>query len=109
MKKLTYTPDANSLGYIENAPDYINSVALAVGVAKSFTKPVGARFVRLSAGALFYYNPNGAATTGTVDVTAGTGSVSVPATVQPLFCVDDIAAISVIASAACVVSAEFWG
>jgi hypothetical protein len=109
MKKLIYTADANSLCYTENVPDYINSVALVANVAKSFAKPVGARFVRLSAGALFYYNPNGVATTGTIDVTTGIGSVSVPATVQPFFCVEDIASISVIATATCVVSAEFWG
>ena len=108
MKKLTFWPDANSLAYMENPTDDVWSVALAAGVAKTFTIPAGARFVRLSAGALFYYNVNTAATVGATDVSTGLASISVPATVQPFFCVDGITSISVIAPANCSVSAEYW-
>ena len=68
----------------------------------------GARFVRLSAGALFYYAEDRAAVISAADITNGTASVSVPATVQPFFCVDDVGYISVIAPQDCVVSAEWW-
>jgi hypothetical protein len=109
MKKLTYTTDQNSLSYIENASDYVDCRALAAGVAESFAKPVGARFCRLSAGQLFYYTTSGAAAAvAGADVTNGTGSITVPSSAQPMFAVEDVASVSVIAPAAGVVSAEWW-
>lgn len=108
MKKLTYFPDANCLSYVENASDKIDSMPLVANTAKTFAKPAGARFVRLSCSQLFYYSTNGTAAIAAAD-TPTTGSVSVAATVRPCFCVDDVASISVIAPAAAVVSAEWWG
>lgn len=84
------------------------SAAKATGTA-AVTQVLGARFCRLSAGALFYYSVAGTATVAAADISNGTGSISVPSTVQPLFSVDDVASISVIAPAVCVVSAEWWG
>lgn len=114
MKRLTFAPDANSMDSIESAADYVESKTLATGVAKTFTVPLSGdpnhptKFVRLSGGALFYYRINAAAAIAGGDVTDGTGSISVPATVQPWFHVDDIVTISVIAPAGMVVSAEYW-
>lgn len=106
-KKMTYWPDANCMGFIESPSDYVDTLLLSSGAAKTFTKPSGARFCRLSAGALFYYRIDGVATQG-ADLTNGTGAISVPSTVQPTFCVDGVTNISVIAPAACTVSAEWW-
>lgn len=107
-QKMTLVPEANSLGYYEMPSDYVDSRTLAPGVAKSFAKPADARFVRLSAGALFYYRVGGTASAAAADVSNGTGSISVPSTVQPTFCVDGLTSISVVAPANCVVSAEWW-
>lgn len=109
MKKLAYFFDDNSVQGIELASNYVDNKVLAAGVAKSFTKPANARFCRLSAGQLFYFSVNGTAAIAGADVTNGSGSISVPATVQPMFAVSDVTAISVIAPAGCVVSAEWWG
>jgi len=68
----------------------------------------GARFVRLSAGQLFYYAVGINATIAAVDNAGGTGSVSVPATVQPFMNLDGYSTVSVIAPSIGVVSAEFW-
>jgi hypothetical protein len=106
-KKMTYWPDANCMGFVESPSDYVDTVQLSSGVFKTFVKPSGARFVRLSAGALFYYRIDGAASQG-ADKTDGSGSISVPSTVQPMFCVDGTSSISVIAPSACTVSAEWW-
>lgn len=107
-KKLSYVPEANSLAYIESPSDYVDSLSLAGNAAKVFTVPSGARFVRLSAGALFYYRVGAGAAIAPADVIGGGGSISVPSTVQPMFCVDNIATLGVIAPANCVVSAEWW-
>lgn len=106
-KKLCFTPDANSLAYIEAPSDYVDTLALVSNAARSFVKPQGARFVRLSAGALFYYRVDGTAAQG-ADALGGAGSISVPSTVQPMFCVDAVTSIGVIAPANCTVSAEWW-
>lgn len=74
----------------------------------AYSAKEGARFCRLSTGALFYYSVGGTATVAGSDITNGAGSISVPATVQPMFNVDDVTTISVIAPAICVVSAEWW-
>jgi hypothetical protein len=108
MKKLIYSLDQNSLSVCENGSDYVDVLALAANVAKTFTKPVGARFCRLSAGTLFYYRINGVATVTAIDIVNGAGSISVPATVQPMFCVDDITIVSVISTGSAVISAEWW-
>jgi hypothetical protein len=108
MKKLTYWPDQNSLAYLEVVSDYVDSKTVAPGVAKTFAKPATARFVRLSAGQLFYYRVGGVAVSSPTDVNDGTGSISVPATVQPFFSVDDLANISVVSPSAGVISAEWW-
>lgn len=109
MKKLMYFLDANCLNAAEIASDYVDSRTLVANTAKQFAKPNGARFCRLSAGALFYYRIDATATVAGADISNGTGSISVPSTVQPMFSVDDVATISVIAPAGCVVSAEWWG
>ena len=110
MKKLAFTPDANSVGHIENASDYVDSVVLAASVAKSFAKPTGARFVRLSSSVQFEYSTSGAAAVIAVaDITNGSSSVSSPVNVRPFFCIDDVISVSVVAASACVVTAEFWG
>lgn len=109
MKKLMYFSDANCLNSAEIASDYVDSRTLAANVAKQFARPLGARFCRLSGGALFYYRIDATASVAAADISNGTGSISVPPTVQPMFSVDDVTSISVIAPAACVVSAEWWG
>lgn len=68
----------------------------------------GARFCRLSAGALFYFSTTNTATIAGSSNSLGTASISVPATVQPWFSVEDVATVSVIAPSNCVVSAEYW-
>jgi hypothetical protein len=108
MKKLTFSLDQNCLDSFENSSDYVDVRSLATNVAKSFAKPASARFVRLSAGTLFYYSVSGTASASAVDISNGTGSISVPATVQPTFCVDDVSAISVVAPTNAIVSAEWW-
>lgn len=108
MKKLTYTLEQNSIAAFENCSDYVNALPLSANVAKQFTKPAGARFVRLSAGSLFYYAEDRTAIIATADVTNGGASVSVPSTVQPFFSVTDVNYISVIAPQSCVVSAQWW-
>ena len=80
----------------------------ASGVATP-SQVIGARFVRLSAGQLFYYAVGINATIAAVDNAAGTGSVSVPATVQPFMNIENATTVSVISPTVGVVSAEFWG
>lgn len=90
------------------SPATVVASAVTSGGANTVTQLTGARFCRLSAGALFYYSAAITATIAAVDVSNGQGSISVPATVQPMFCVDDVTSISVIAPAAIDVSAEWW-
>lgn len=108
MQKLAFFVDANSLSSVEVPSDYIDVRYLPTAAPKSFTKPVGARFCRLSAGLLFFYRVNAAAGIAVSDVSDGTGSISVPATVQPMLNVDNVGTISVAAPSSCAVSAEWW-
>jgi len=108
MKKLSCSLDQNSLLTIENASDCVNAVIVTSGAAKTLVKPLGARFVRLTADGVFFYNVNGAATKPTTDVNNGVGSVPVQPTSRPMMAVDDISEISVIAATNCIVVAEWW-
>lgn len=102
--------DANSSITFANAlsaTPVVTMAAKATGVNLP-SQIAGARFCRLSAGALFYYSATATAAIAVGAITNGAGSISVPATVQPMFNIDDILSISVIAPANCTVSAEFW-
>ena len=108
MRKYSVVPDANSMANAMVASDWVDSRVLSANVAKSFTVPATARFVRLAAGQLFYFNPNGPAAVAASDISTGAGSVSVPATDNPFFCVDGLTAISVIAPTGVIISAEWF-
>lgn len=108
MKKLTYFMDTNSLEAVQMSSDYVDVRSLSANIAKVFNKPATARFVRLSAGQLFFYCTTGAASASATDVTTGLGSISVPATVQPFFMVEDLTSISVVSQSPGIVSAEWW-
>lgn len=103
--------DTNTSITFTNSKDGVPIIANArlASATATYSKVDGARFVRLSAGQLFYYAIGITATTGPADISNGLGSISVPATVQPWFNVDDVSTISVIAPQACTVSAEWWG
>lgn len=109
MKKLHLIVDQNSIGAAECSSDHVNALVLAAGVAETFTKPAGARFVRLSSEVAFSYNTRAAATVAGVDTVDGSASILVTTLHRPFFGVEDVAAISVISTPGGVVTAEFWG
>lgn len=109
MKKLSLIPDQNSIGAAECASDHVNALVLAAGVAESFTKPAGARFVRLSSEVAFSFNTRAVATIAAADTVDGSASIPVTTFHRPFFGVEDVTTISVISTPGGVVTAEFWG
>lgn len=107
MSKLAFTPDVNGSVSIENPSVYVDARSLAANTAETFTKPEGARFVRLSGNLLFYYNTRGTAVAPT-DISDGSASVANVISMRSMFCVDSVASISVVAPAATLVTAEWW-
>ena len=85
------------------APDYVDSVSLAAGVAKSFTVPANGHFAIFSATNDFYANYT---TTATVpgDVSNGTASELNPT----LRYIKGVTTISVIAPASAVVTITYY-
>lgn len=81
---------------------YTQSRALAAGVAKTITVPTGARFVLFSANSDFYVKGDGAATV-PGDISDGTAPVLNPAGRE----LTGVSSLSLIAPAACVVTATF--
>ncbi len=82
---------------------YVNAKALAASTAESFTVPAGAQFVNFASTVDFYANFT---TTATVpgDTTDGSASVLNPG----LRSLEGATAISVIAAATCIITAEFF-
>ena len=107
MQKLSFVMDPSYTTAIEMPSDYVDAKSLAANVAETFTKPVGARFVRLTGNLVFYFNPRGTAVAPT-DINNGSASVAVPAGLRQMFCVDEVASISVVAPATTLVTAEWW-
>lgn len=108
MKKFTAFTDQNAVQSAVMCSDYVDAHVLAANVAETFTKPVGARFCRLTGTALFFYSTTGTAAVPAADIATGLAPVIVNTTAQPILCVDDIASISVVASTVATVTAEWW-
>jgi len=108
MKSLAAFPDSNSMQSFPQPSSYIDNHVLAANVAESFTKPAGARFVRLSANTAYFFNPNAVAVVPSGDVTDGSGSIVGISTESRTFCVDGVTAISVISVGVCTISAEWF-
>ncbi len=107
MQPLAFFADQNSVKFFERQSDTIETVVLVANTAQAIAVPTGARFCRMSLGAIFYYNPNGAASIATASASTG-GSKTVPAVESPFISVDGIASIGVIAPANGVMSVEWW-
>ena len=103
--------DANGVPLIDFLPetDRVDVHVLAAATAEDIAVPTGAKFCVLTADVDFYYNTNAAAAVPTADVTDGTGSRFAAADTNVNLVVEDVEDISVIASAACKVSAVWWG
>jgi hypothetical protein len=89
------------------ASDTINAASLAAGVAKRIVVPAGANLVKLAGTGSFYVRWNAAldATVPVADVTDGSGSELNPQSAN----LRGLASFSIISSAACVVTASFYG
>lgn len=107
MKVYRIQACANGKGGVETSSDYVDAKVLTANVAKSFFKPIGARFVRLTGDAQFYMNPNGVAAVPASD-TDGTASVVVGAGLSRTFIVEELAVISVVSTTAATVTAEWF-
>ncbi len=108
MQKLTYFGDSNAVKFAPIQSDTIGVAALAANTNKAVAIPAGARFVRMSLGAQFYYNPNNAAATIAGADAATGGSVTVTPYENPLICVDGLTNLNFIAPAAGVLSLEWF-
>ena len=89
--------------------DRVDVRVLASGTAEDIDVPSGAKFCVLVSDVDFYYNTNGDAAVPTADVTDGSGSRFGPAKTEIRLVVEDVDDVSVIASAACKVTATWWG
>lgn len=104
ITQLTGSLDANGRPIlIVPFSNYVLSKSLAAGVAESFTVPAGAEYVIFSATGDFYAKANGTATV-PGDVTDGTASELNPTARS----CSPAGTISVISSAAVVVTAAFY-
>lgn len=109
MNKLTAFTDVNALVAALIPSDYVDAHVLAASTAETFTKPTGARFVRLKGTVNFFFKPNGTAAVPAADVTDGTSSTLVISNNEGvLLNVEFTTTISVIASAIGTVVAEWW-
>lgn len=103
--------DANGAPLVDFLPetDRVDVHVLASGTAEDIDVPTGAKFCVLTADVDFYYNTNADAAVPTADVTDGTASRFAAADTMVKLVVDDVSDISVIAGAACKVTATWWG
>lgn len=104
--------DANGEKIDTFLPDSENVLArvLAASTAESITVPDNAKFCTITANGEFYFNTQGTAAVPSADVTDGSAS-RVVGSGNPVvhILVEDVTTISVIASAARIVTATFWG
>jgi len=90
--------------------DYVDARVLAANTAEDISVPTGAKFCRLDGDGAFYFNTNGNAAAPSADVTDGSASRFVGSgSPFVMIVVDDVEDISVIATAACKITAVFWG
>jgi len=103
--------DANGLPLNDFLPetDTVDVAVLAASTAEDISVPTGAKFCVLTADVDFYYNTNGDAAVPTADVTDGSGSRFAAADTVVKLVVEDVDDVSVIAGAACKVTATWWG
>ena len=84
--------------------DYVNARVLAANTAETIAIPTGAKYVLFSADGDFYVRSNDTATIPAADVADGTAAILNP-TLRSL---ETVTSLSVIASAARIVTAAFY-